>query len=205
MATSHQQTKATPTEEVKNGSAQNADTDMWAGFEKIETERYMYNPNEGCDLPLVGYAINLMPMPPISRGVNKATGQVEWQDWECFIIRTTRPTKALNREKEPVIVPPGKEVLIPATYTLSQHFTQVSTVPDRCFEVLINPKKKVKIGGGKTMWTWELGWNRNSQPRGNFGPAALLGKTQAPMLPSQGQSTASDIVAEGERSESTPF
>jgi hypothetical protein len=197
MATSHQQAKSA-NEEAKNGSVQNADSDMWAGFERIETDRFMFNPNEGCDFPLVGYIINLIPMPPIERR-NPKTREIEWQDWECFVVKTTKPTKAVDREKHTVAVPTGKEVLVPATYMLSQHFTRVATNAGEVYEVLIVPKKKVAIGNGQTMWTWDLGVNmKTPKPRAQFGASGMLGTAQTPiMLPSQGRSAASDIVAEG--------
>lgn len=199
---STQQTKHTDTKAPVDTGVQNADTDMWAGFERIETDRFMFNPNEGCDFPLVGYIVNLIPMPPIERGRNKSTGEVEFQDWECFVVKTTRLTKAVNREKAVVQVPVGKEVLIPATYMLSQHFTRVATNAGEVYEILANPKKKVSIGRGQTMWTWDLGINmKTPKSRASFGASAMLGTASTPMmLPSRGQSTASDIVAEGSES-----
>lgn len=184
-----------------------SDVDMWSGFERIETDNYMFNPNEGCDLPLVGFILNVIPMPPVKRGKNKETGLPELQDWDCFVVRTTKPTIAIDREKNPITLPAGKEVLIPATYMIAQHMTKVATHPKSVFEVLISPKKKVALGNGNKMWTWDLGINMKSEtPRSEFGAAAILGEGNftGHQLPSAGKSAASDIVGEGQEVTEAP-
>ena len=157
-------------------------------FKKIETERYMFNPNKGCTGSLVGYLINLVPMAPIQRG-----GEV--QEWECFVIKTTEACKALDREGNVIDVPAGAEVLTPATHQLTQHFARVSAHPKFCFEVIIEPKGKINIGHGQTMWRYELGVNPDKtsfRERFSFGANAMLGAPELPVnqLPAKGQSTA---------------
>lgn len=137
-------------------------------FKKIETERYMYSPNGGCLDPLVGYLINLIAMPPIKD-----------RDWNAFVIRTTEETKVLDRDKKLITAPKGSEVLIPATYQLVQILEKASLQPDRVYEVFIKPSKKIPVGGGQTMWTFELGADMAKPlPRGKFGPSAMLGGSE---------------------------
>jgi hypothetical protein len=181
---------ATPTEkkaEQKMG--------MEDRFTKIETERYMYNPDKtresGKTLrPLIGYLLNHNPMPPMDD-----------RDWEAYVISTTAPTWGLNREKEIVDVPAGREMLIPATHQLTQFLLKAASHPESVFEMYIMPSKKIDIGGGKKMWTYELGYDKKSfKPRKEFGPSAMLG---APQLPPRGQDTA-ERVADG-KSGDIPF
>jgi hypothetical protein len=182
-------------------------------FKKIETDRFMFNANAlreagfvidfdkdqqkwaSGSQELVGYLINLIAMAPINN-----------REWNAFVVKTTEPTRALDREKKVVEVPPGAEILIPATHQLVQFFDRVASNPTYVYEVMIKPKKKIKIGGGQTMWTFELGANpANPIARAELGPAALLGyvdNSKVNALPAQGQT--SETV--GERgSDDVPF
>jgi hypothetical protein len=168
--------------------AQTQETQKASRFTVVETERYMYNPNQSGEktIPLVGYLLNMQVMPPL-----------DGREWEAFLLKITEPTVVINREKEVVKVKAGSEVLIPATYQLTQFFAKVSTVPDKCYEVSINPKKKIQVGKAQTMWIYDLGINLNKEdvrPRASFGPAAMLG---APALPTVGQSTAEQAASGG--------
>jgi hypothetical protein len=162
-------------------------------FTKIETERYMYNPNKGCDTPLVGYLLNLLPMPPMVMGG-------EEKEWSCFLFRLTEPCKVINREGVVITVPEGSEVLSPATHQLTQYIERVSSRPDLCFELRVAPKSKLNIGKGQTMWLYDLAINMNGKPRKSFGPAAMLGGP--PML------TGGQVAAEqagGPGADNIPF
>lgn len=162
-------------------------TTIGGRFKKIETDRYMFNANKGSKI-LVGYLINLIPMAPI-----------KGREWEAFVVKLTEPCLALDREKNLVEVPVGGEVLIPATHQLAQHFQRVATQPNAVYEVMIEPKKKIDIGAGQSMWTYELGANANAKSiknRNQFGTAALLGFTDPAVvnaLPAKGQTTAESI------------
>src|SRR5271169_1606948 len=76
-----------------NGSTESAAPSR---FSKIATERYMFNV-EKCyaalpvseRLPLVGYLLNMIPMPAMKGG----------REWEACVIRTTEPCNVMNREK----------------------------------------------------------------------------------------------------------
>lgn len=139
-------------------------------FREIATERYMYNVNKCWEelaadkrLPLVGILLSELEMPPIKE-----------RDWTAFLLLTTEPTHVVNRDKDVILVEAGTEVLIPATHQLRTHFARAAGHPTAVFEVRVQPKKKVAIGGGQTMWTFTLANNPKPLPRAKFGTAALL-------------------------------
>jgi hypothetical protein len=152
-------------------------------FTKIETERYMYNANKECKTPLVGYLLNMLPMPPMMMG-----GQE--RDWNCFLFKLTEPCDAINREGKVITVPVGGEVLTPATHQLTQFMERVASRQDLVFDVQVVPKKKLDIGKGQTMWLYDLGINMEGKPRKSFGPAAMLG---GPSQITGGQITAEQV------------
>jgi hypothetical protein len=175
-------------EEPKNGTTaaeapkQETAAPVKDRFLKIETERYMYNPNKVGDktLPLTGYLLNLLKMPDLKGG----------REWYAFLVKLTEPTNVINREKDVISTPTGSEVLIPATHQLTQFFERASVNPHKCFEVRIIPKKKIDIGGGQTMWIYDLGVDMTTQKdRTAFGPVAMLGAPKA--------TTMQQAVAEG--------
>lgn len=157
------------------------DTDIYAkddaDFREIVTQRYMYNVEECGKAPLVGHLLNLLPMPPILRGK-------ELKPWSAFLIRTTRPTKAKNRDKVVVDVPAGSEVLIPATFELMQFMSKAATSEDKVFEVKIVPNVAIDIGGGQSLWTYVLGAKPVPVKRQQFGLSGVLGRELA--LPAAG-------------------
>lgn len=157
-----------------------------AQFQQIATQRYMYKAEECGKMPLVGHLLNLLDMPPVTRDGEK-------QPWSAFLLRTTRPTQALNRDKELVDVPTGSEVLIAATYELAEFFTKAATNKDMIFEVKIAPDKKIPIGGGMKMWTFTLAHKPEPVRRGKFGLAAVLA---APMLPATTTAAAVDTTGD---------
>src|ERR1700690_211541 len=176
-----------------NGDGPSAGPKGMDRFTKIETERYMYNPNNGCDTTLIGYLLNMLPMPPMIMGG-------EEKEWSCFLFRLTETCKVINREGKVIEVPPGSEVLSPATHQLTQYIERVSSRPDLCFEMRVTPKSKLEIGKGQTMWLYDLGINMNGKPRKSFGPAAMLG---GPAQLSGGQVTAEQVGGPG--ADNIPF
>lgn len=154
-----------------------------AEFKKIATQRYMYNAEKCGKAPLVGNLLNLLDMPPILRTVEGVKKLVPWQ---AFLIRTTRPTKGLDRDKKVVDVGVGEEVLIPATYELQQFMTKAATNADMIFEVRIVPRTQLDIGGGQSMWLFDLAAKPKPQRRGAFGLAAVLAPSQLPAASSSG-------------------
>lgn len=147
-------------------------------FQEIATERFMYNADKCKETPLVGHLLNLLPMPPLKTGVDPTTKQPIMRDWAAFLIRTTRPCLAINRDKQVTTVPAGSEVLIPATYELQQFVTKAATAPEVCFEVRIAPSKKIPLDHGQTMWLYKLAAKRVPNPRRAFGLTAVLAPHQ---------------------------
>lgn len=173
-------------------NAQRDHNDMMSRFEKIETDRWMWNPNKGCTMPLVGYLINMIPMPPMQMGK-------ELREWECFLIKTTEETLGIDRVESqkdnptPKDVPIGSEVLVPATFLLTQHLERAAGHPNVCFEVYIAPREKMNIGRGQTMWLYDLGANmKTPKLRKEFGTSAMLGGPSDGVraLPAKGQAVA---------------
>ena len=153
-----------------------------AQFQKIATTRYMYNAEKCGKAPLVGYLLNLLDMPPIERGGKMVP-------WSAFLIKTTRPTRAVDRDKDVVEVPAGSEVLIPATFELASFFTKAATNEDKIFEVKIIPEKQIDIGKGQKMWSFDLAAKPEPMRRAKFGLAAVLAP---PMLTAGNESASGD-------------
>jgi len=166
-----------------NGTPEETPAATPSRFQQIATERFMFNAQKcyadlpaAQRLPLVGYLLNMIPMPPI-----------KGREWEACVVRTTEPCNVVNREKQVIKVDAGSEVLIPATDQISRFLAKAATHPGMVFEVSIRPNKKIDIGGGQTMWTYDLGANPRPIPRTKFGVAGLLeGAGDAPALPAAG-------------------
>jgi hypothetical protein len=157
-----------------DSAQQEGDSNIWDRFSRIETERFIYSPAEAAangNAPLVGYLLNRLEMPPIQMKKDEAP-----RPWSCFLVKITEPAMVLDREKDPILAKKGSEVLIPATYQLAQHFQRPSQDPAQCWEIIVEPNKKVEIGkGGQSLWLFNLGWNPNNpKPRASFGFAAKL-------------------------------
>jgi hypothetical protein len=182
---------AKPKNDAANGDAAPANGEATAPnrFRSVATESYMFNA-EKCynelsakeKLPLVGYLLGMKEMPPI-----------KGREWQALVIQTTEPVHAIDREKNVILVEPGNTVLVPATFMLEQALAKAALNPTSVFEVSIAPKKKIEIGGGQTMWTYEVGANPKALNRKNFGVAALLDAPGAvPALPAAGESGADE-------------
>ena len=155
-------TKNAPTDEDIFAAAMAKDD---AEFVEIITQRFMYNAEKCKEVPLTGYLLNRLPMPPIKN-----------RNWDAFLVRVTRPTMAVDRDGNVVKVDVGKEVLIPATFTLASVMSKASQNPDACYEVMIQPTKKIDIGGNQEMWEYTLKAKPNPRKRASFGLAAVLGQ-----------------------------
>ena len=138
------------------------------GFTEVGADRFMFNPNRGCTGKLTGYILNELEMPEIERGNTK-------QEWKCLLVFTTKPCKAIGRDKEVHDVPAGAEVLIPGTFRVTDTFAKAATHPSQCYEAQIIPLEKIDIGKGQTMWLYKMGVNKNTiKPRSDFGLAGVL-------------------------------
>jgi hypothetical protein len=164
-------------------------------FREIATERFMYNADKCKETPLVGYLLNLLPMPPLKTGKDPKTGEPVMRDWAAFLIRTTRPVLAINRDKQVAEVPPGSEVLIPATYELQQFVTKAATAPEVCYEVRIAPSKKIPLDHGQTMWLYKLAAKPVPNPRRAFGLTAVLAPHQLTAASASSQPNEADVTS----------
>ena len=157
-----------------------------AAFKEIATQRFMYNADKCKDIALVGNLLNMLVMPPIERaGV--------MNPWNAFLILTTRPTKGTDRDKVLVDIPVGSEVLIPATFELTQFLEKAAVSEKFVFEVFIKPKQKIDLDkGGQTMWLYSLKAKPEPKARRGFGLAAVLAPLQLPGGAAGGTGGASD-------------
>ena len=121
-------------------------------------EKFMFNPNKGCKGALQGHLIGRVEMPPIER-----SGEPP-RKWECFLVRTTHPCRAIGKDSQRVLwVPSYSNVLIPATFKLHFELDELLEDPHYCWEVQIRPKEKVRISPGLFMWTYLIGVNTKSK------------------------------------------
>jgi hypothetical protein len=145
------------------------------GFVDVVTDRTMYKADTCKETPLQGYLINKIPMPPIRNRV-----------WYAFVIRTTAPVQSEDRDVNVIIVPPGSEVLISATSILESALTRAAVGPI-VHEVRISPIKKIDIGAGQTMWTYNIKAKPDSGiARNKFGFSAMLGTAPEALQLTQG-------------------
>jgi hypothetical protein len=176
-------------------------------FKEVGLDRYMFNPNKGCTGSLTGYILNIVDMPPIQRGKDPQTGQPIFQKWVSFLVETTEPCQAIDREKNVVTVPKGQHVLVPSTFKLADTFAKASQNPDFCWEVQITPTKKVDIGHGQTMWLYKLGVDmETTRQRKSFGPVAGLALSAANIKQLTGGSdVTTEVPSEVTAADDTPF
>lgn len=147
---------------------------------RIQLDRTMYKPETCGDKPLVGYVVRLQDMPPI-----------EGKAWQAFLIRTTEPTKATDREGNVIDVGVDEDVLIPATWRLLEGLTPFATDPEKMFEVFIQPKaERIKLKGRTPMWDYDLlVADRTKARTGVF----VLPKSETKALPPAEGATAEEI------------
>ena len=148
------------------------------GFVNVVTDRTMYKAETCKDTPLQGYLINKIPMPAI-RG----------RSWNAFVFRTTAPVNTEDRDGNVNTVPIDSEVLIPATFALESALSRAATAPV-IHEIRITPLKKIDVGGGQSMWTYDIAAKPGGLPRGKFGFSAMLG----PSSPDVPQLTSGDEI-----------
>lgn len=119
-----------------------------AGWEDAQLDAPMYKTDLCKGTPLVGYLLGLQEMPESDNG-----------PWQAYTILTTKPCLACTFEGtgEQATVkeyPAGTPIMIVATAKLAglkaflnKHYT---------LEVKVKPLAKKPIGGGRTMWTYEV-------------------------------------------------
>jgi hypothetical protein len=179
-------------------------------FKKIETDRYMFNPNKGCTGSLIGYLLGVVDMPPMQRGKDK-DGTPIMQTWQCLLFKSTEVCKGIGRDKDagPIDVPVGSEVLVPATFVLDNALAKAAMHPTAIVEVQVTPKKKISIGNGQTMWVYDLGYDPDSKKtRASFGPTAealILKGVESPRQLTAGEAQAAIAAGNVTAEEDLPF
>lgn len=147
-------TEATETKTEKNGREKSAEKSAGKSrFVKVVTDRAMYKADECGKATITGFLVGVKHFPDGDNG-----------PWDAFIIRATEPTKGVDFEGKVVTVNPGEELLLVRTAKL-QALDRAATHPSKMGEVQITPKQKIKIGGGRTMWTYDVAINPDLQVR----------------------------------------
>lgn len=152
----------------KNQAAQNAsDVNLLdlllkqAGAVELRLERTIYAAEECGEVPLAGFIVDLLDMPPIPQGRNEAP-----RDWQAFVFKVTYKTKGKDREANIVDVEPGEEVIIPATFQIQAALARFARDPKVMHEIALQPKTKIDIGGGKNFWTYRVVKTGKTEERG---------------------------------------
>lgn len=129
------------------------------GAQELSLERLMWKPDAFGDTqyPVVGYIVGIFDMPKADRKENPF--------WKAFVIRTSHPTKGVDREGDIVDVAAGSEVVVPASWELANNLQRFALDPDKMYELGIQAKRKDDIGGGQTMWRFRVIATGNVEPR----------------------------------------
>lgn len=133
-----------------------------AGAVELRLERTIYAAEECGEVPLAGFIIDLIDMPPIPQGRNEPA-----RDWQAFVFKATYKTKGSDREKNIVDVEPGEEVIIPATFQIQAALARFARDPKVMHEIALQPKAKIDIGGGKNFWTYRVVKTGKTEERGS--------------------------------------
>lgn len=120
------------------------------------------------------------------------------REGSMFVIATTLDTMLWDRdEDEAFLAPKGTYALVPERADLAQLNSYLPSIGINGFEsvveVVIVPKKKVSIGGGRTMWKFEI-HGRSIAPD-QAGVALIAAPTSKPVkaLPAAETSISDDL------------
>lgn len=117
-----------------------------SGMYKPETAKTMNAKNEEVFIPLRGILI--------TAELKKADSD---KPFYVLVLQLTRPTYVENRDKKPIRLEIGDTALIPVTARL-RPWLQVAQRenPKELVELHISPDTKEDIGGGKTLWEYQV-------------------------------------------------
>lgn len=118
-----------------------------AEFVSLSTNALVYKPDLCKTHPVQGYLLGRVMMPPVGGD----------REWECLVLRTTKPTIGCDRDDNVLPVKAGDEIRIPVTHQLQQDakIAGIAGSTHWTAELFLKPKEKISIGGGKTMWTYD--------------------------------------------------
>ena len=148
------------------------------GAVELRLERTMYAAEACGQVPVVGYLVDLLDMPPIDMGRDGK------RDWQAFVIKLTHGTKGRDRDENIVDVEPGEEIIMPATFQIATALARFARDPAVMHEVGIEPKSKIDIGGGKNFWTYRVIATNKTEPRGSAYALSAGKDKPAAQLPS---------------------
>ena len=123
-------------------------------FTKVVTDRPMYRVNKCEKMPLVGYLLALVQMPP-AQLTEQQRLQGQTGIWNAFVIKTTEVTLACKADGAPEEIPVGTEVIVGESAKLSE--LRKFLFADKIVEVSINTTGTVQLKGGKSMRTFDIG------------------------------------------------
>lgn len=130
-------------------------------FDVVQTSRLMYAP-ETCGV-LRGH---LLTSKTFGSDIND---DIRDGSFECFVVRLTKPGKGRSRDKTQIVdLAVEEEILVPITFQLSELKEKLNR-PEGVYEIIITPKGKVPIGGGKTMHEYEVKCSKKPTPWSFFG------------------------------------
>ncbi len=130
------------------------------GAVELRLDRTMYAAESCGKVPVVGFLVDLLDMPPIDMG---REGK---RDWKAFVIKLTHATKGLDRDKNVVDVEPGEEIIMPATTQIASALSRFARDPVAMHEVGIEPKEKLDLGDDRSFWTYRVIATKKTEPRG---------------------------------------
>lgn len=131
-----------------------------SGAAELHLDRCLYSAEKCGDVPVVGYLIDLMDMPPIDMGKDGK------RDWQAFLVLLTHPCKGVDREDNVIDLKAGEEVVVPATFQIQQALRRFAADPRNMHELGIAPKAKIDIGGGKNFWQYRVVATGKTKERG---------------------------------------
>lgn len=141
---------------VENNEASAASSAKDDGWREIAVDRPMYKPDLCKKTALRGYLIDLIPMPETDNG-----------PWSAYVFKLTAPCLAVDgfdESGEAKDYPAGSEVLLNETVKLRGQLSRLLN-PNVLIEVEVKPLEKVKLGGGRTMWIYQIRANEKSMKK----------------------------------------
>lgn len=129
------------------------DNSVPEGLVDIGRDWPFYKP-EHCKLAAIyGRFVDRVEMPPTENG-----------DWEVALVQLLRPTYVVEPDDTVRVAAVGEVVALPLSASL-QSIKRFSGHPSKVFTIYVKPKGKIPLGGGKTMWTYDIRANPVGEPR----------------------------------------
>lgn len=135
------------------------------GFITISTDAYVWKADHG--VPVRGWILNKQDFP----------GNDTTRPFSMLLVKTTEATKGEEKDennvKHVVDVPAGEHVMVVVNHGLKL-LEKAAMHPDKCVEVFIAPKAKQKIGGGRTVWKFDIAISPHVKLRAEISPALQM-------------------------------